>query len=209
MKVIIKILVCSIALLTLAARADNTLEKLQQKLYSITTYQANFRQIVKTKGRVIQRSKGTMAIQRPGKFRWYSFTPMKQLIVADGTKLWIFDKELEQVTVKPQKQGLGGTPALFLSGYDDSLSDDFDIVLTEKNNTSTFTLKPKSSSDNFKRIILYYNGKQLTRIKLYDKLDQLTDVKFSRIKLNQQLKAKLFKFKPPKGVDVIKDSGSA
>lgn len=179
--------------------------RLQEKLNRLRAYQAAFQQKVKSNGRVIQRSRGTMAIQRPGKFRWYSQTPMKQLIVADGKHLWVFDQELEQVTVKPQKKGLGGTPALFLSGYDDTVSRDFNVSLTEKNRIQRFELLPKNRGASFQRVVLIYQKERLTGIELKDKLDQVTEVKFYRIKVNPSLSSTLFQFKPPKGTDVIKE----
>lgn len=191
-------------ILSLGCQAQNSAEILQKKLNAVQAYQANFSQTVKAGGRIIQRSKGKMAILRPGKFRWYSYSPMKQLIVADGEKLWIFDKELEQVTVKTQKKGLGGTPALFLSGYDDTVSRDFEVTLTEAKNKQIFNLSPYDKEGSFKKVTLIYQRDKLTGIILLDKLDQTTQVKFSRIKVNPSLKKRLFEFKPPKGVDVIK-----
>ena len=75
---------------------------LQTKLNDIRTMTATFKQTVKAKHRVVSRSSGTMALQRPGRFRWQTVQPMTQLMVADGQQIWVYDKDLEQVTVKKQ-----------------------------------------------------------------------------------------------------------
>lgn len=178
---------------------------LQKKLSAMQSYKAKFSQTVIAGRRVIQRSKGSMAIQKPGKFRWYSVAPMKQLIIADGKHLWIYDEELEQVTVKPQKNGLGGTPALFLSGYDDSVKREFSVSMKSNKSLQTYTLLPKTNKGSFQKVILIYNKDKLVAIELLDKLDQLTKVKFKKIQNNPTLKLSLFQFKPPKGVDVIRE----
>ncbi|MDI1351599.1 MAG: outer membrane lipoprotein chaperone LolA [bacterium] len=178
-------------------------ELLQAKLNGIHTMTAQFDQIVKAKKRQVSHSTGSMALQRPGHFRWQTKDPMAQLIVADGQKMWVYDPDLEQVTVKKQEKGLGGTAALFLSGYDDSVSKDFDVLETSAGTVTTFDLKAKSSKENFQRIKLIFTHDNLTGIELYDQLGQITSVKLNKIKPNPKLMPKLFQFKPPKGVDVV------
>jgi outer membrane lipoprotein carrier protein len=178
-------------------------EVLQNKLNAMTTLNADFSQTVKAKKRVVARSTGTMALQRPGRFRWNTIDPMQQLIVADGQKMWIYEKELEQITVKKQEKGLGGTAALFLSGYDNKVSNDFDVSEKEDGKLMVFDLKAKAAKENFQRIKLTFNSSQLTALELYDQLGQITYVTLSHIKMNKQLPSTLFQFKPPKGVDVV------
>lgn len=179
-------------------------ELLQNKLNAISTMTANFNQIVKAKKKEVSRSSGTMALQRPGRFRWNTAEPMQQLIVADGQKMWIYDLELEQVTVKKQEKGLGGTAALFLSGYDNQVTKDFDVTEKEDGKLLVFDLKAKAAKENFQRIKLLFNKEQLVGLELYDQLGQITHVTMSQIKMNKPLAAKLFQFKPPKGVDVVR-----
>ncbi|RUR18896.1 outer membrane lipoprotein carrier protein LolA [Legionella sp. km535] len=178
-------------------------ELLQEKLNSIKTMSAHFNQIVKAKKKEVSRSSGTMALQRPGRFRWQTIDPMEQLVVADGTKMWVYDVDLEQVTVKKQEKGLGGTAALFLSGYDDTVTRDFDVTQKEVGQVITFNLKSKSPKENFQQIKLIFTNEQLTGLELYDQLGQVTTVKLVQIKSNPKLPAKLFQFKPPKGVDLV------
>ncbi|MCL9684333.1 outer membrane lipoprotein chaperone LolA [Legionella maioricensis] len=179
-------------------------ELLQTKLNAIRSMTADFKQVVKAKQREVSRSSGTMALERPGRFRWQTKQPMEQLVVADGKKMWVYDVDLEQVTVKKQEKGLGGTAALFLSGYDDTVARDFDVTQKNEGTTITFNLKSKSVKANFQRIKLIFTADNLTGLELHDQLGQTTTVKLSQIKSNPKLAEKLFQFKPPKGVDVVK-----
>lgn len=178
-------------------------ELLQSKLNTMQTMSAQFNQVVKAKNREVSRSSGSMALQRPGHFRWETKSPMEQLIVADGKKMWIYDVDLEQVTVKKQAKGLGGTAALFLSGYGDSVTRDFDVKEQISGKVTTFDLKSKSSKENFQRIKLIYTQDKLTELELHDQLGQVTTVKLKQIQSNPKLSATLFQFKPPKGADLV------
>ncbi|KTD60669.1 Outer-membrane lipoprotein carrier protein precursor [Legionella santicrucis] len=178
-------------------------ELLQAKLNGIRSMAANFKQSVKAKHRVVSRSSGTMALQRPGRFRWQTVQPMAQLMVADGQRIWVYDKDLEQVTVKKQSKGLGGTAALFLSGYDDTVTRDFNVSQNGMGDELVFDLKSKSPKAGFQRIKLIFRKELLTGLELYDQLGQVTTVQLSQIKLNPKLTSNMFQFKTPKGVDVV------
>ena len=201
MKKIIGILLFS---LCTVSYGENAGDLAQAKLNAIQSMTASFKQIVKAKKREVSRSSGTMALQRPGRFRWQTKQPMAQLVVADGKKMWVYDVDLEQVTVKAQEKGLGGTAALFLSGYDNTVTRDFDVTQTTQGNVMVFDLHSKSSKANFQRIKLLFTQDTLTGLEMYDQLGQTTFVTLSQIKVNPKLAETVFKFKPPKGVDVVK-----
>lgn len=185
------------------ARCDAVSDTLQSKLNAIHTMSAAFSQVVNANKREVSRSSGTMALSRPGHFLWHTKKPMEQLVLADGQHLWVYDVELEQVTVKKQEKGLGGTAALFLSGYGDTVTRDFDVTTYSKDNKTYFDLRSKSSKANFQRVTLVFVGKELNGLELYDQLGQHTDVTLSKIKNNPTLAPAVFKFKTPKGVDVV------
>ena len=184
--------------------ANNDSDTLHQKLQAMQTMSARFKQVVRAKKKVVSRSSGKMALSRPGKFRWHTTAPMEQLVVADSNKLWVYDVELEQVTVKKQDKSVGGTAALFLSGHDDTLKNDFDVTLHQIGKKDVFDLVAKDDQASFSKVQMVFQSGKLLQLKLYDQLGQLTDVHMSRIKNNPKLAQKLFKFKPPKGVDVVK-----
>lgn len=201
MKKILSVLLCTCAGFVWSSGSGETL---QHKLNALSTMSADFNQVVKAKNREVSRSSGSMALQRPGLFRWSTKEPMEQLIIADGQNMWIYDVDLEQVTQKKQEKGMGGTAALFLSGYNDSLIKDFDVTERTEGNTSVFDLKARASKENIQRIKLVFSKDKLTGLDLYDQLGQITVVKLVQIKSNLKLDNKLFQFHPPKGVDVVK-----
>lgn len=200
MKKITSLALCLIAPYAFSASAA---EVLQAKLNAIRTMSASFQQVVMAKKKQVSKSSGTMALARPGRFRWQTKNPMPQLVIADGKRLWVYDVDLEQVTVKKQDKGLGGTAALFLSGYDDTVTRDFEVTETSKGGSDYFDLRSKSSKANFQRVQLIFKGEVLTGLELYDQLGQKTDVRLSNIKTNPALAMSLFQFKTPKGVDVV------
>lgn len=178
-------------------------QELVEKLNQLRTMQATFQQKVYTEtGRLLQRSTGKMAIARPNRFRWDMTYPTRQLIIADGKQLWIYDKDLEQVTVKPLKNNLGATPALFLSDNTQSLIHRFSI----EKNKNNYLLKPKDKNAEFQTIQLRFKKTALIQMRLTDRLNQKSLLSFSRIKVNRTVNKNLFRFKPPKGVDVIKNT---
>ena len=179
-------------------------EQLQSKLNALKTLSAGFSQVVKSKRREVSHSSGTMALSRPGRFRWETKQPMEQLVVADGKQVWIYDVDLEQVTVKKQEKSVGGAAALFLSGYDETVARDFDVSMKAQGQQTRFDLQAKSDKANFQRVELIFNGETLQGIVLYDQLGQVTDVTLNKTKSNIALSSSLFQFKPPKGVDIVR-----
>ena len=183
---------------------ESAAERLQVQLNTIKGLTATFTQVVHAKNKELSNAKGTMALQRPGRFRWDTRSPLQQLVVADGTNLWIYDPDLEQVTVKKQDKELNGTAALFLSHADANLMRDFDVTAEDKNNNHIYHLKAKSSKATFPMVTLTFTDNLLTELEMLDQLGQHTTIKFSKIKPSPTLNPTLFQFKPPKGTDVIK-----
>lgn len=194
---------CFLSLFVSVVTAATPAETLQIKLNAIKTMKADFTQVLEAERREISRSAGRMALMRPGKFRWQTRTPMAQIVVADGQKLWVYDVELEQVTVKKQEKGLGDTAALFLSSYGDTVARDFSVQHTVKAGRDYFDLNPKNKHGNFSRVILVFAAAELQGITFYDQLGQKTSVRLLHVKNNASVSPELFKFKPPRGVDVV------
>ena len=198
-----KIILCVLLMWGAKVWCDPVSDALQTKLNAIKSMSATFSQVVNAKQREISRSSGTMALLRPGHFRWQTQQPMAQWVIADGLHLWVYDLELEQVTVKKQDKGLGGTAALFLSGYGNTVTRDFDVTVKTEGNVDCFDLRSKSSKANFQRMKLTFVSDELHGIELFDQLGQHTDVHLSHIKTNPTLSMALFQFTIPKGVDVV------
>lgn len=145
---------------------------------------------------------GKVSLKRPNNFRWNITSPFEQLIVTDGSALWVYDKDLEQVTRQNTDQQLGNTPALLLSGDPSKIAKNFKI--TQPNaKKNYYVLYPKNSGSNFNSLAISFNGGKPVMMVLNDSLGQVTSIKFSNVKLNTSIANSQFKFTPPKGVDVI------
>lgn len=157
-----------------------------------------------------EESSGTILISSPDKFRLVYSKPYRQVYVADGTRLWSFDEDLEQVTVKNQEGLISNSPAIVLSN-----PAQIDKVYTVKNqgitaNVEWFDLVPKNSDSQFSRLRLGFTGRNLYAMELYDSFGQRTQLRFSKLHYNPPLNAGDFRFTVPAGVDVIGDvQGSA
>ncbi|NKB46263.1 MAG: outer membrane lipoprotein chaperone LolA [Legionellales bacterium] len=179
-------------------------EQLANQLEIIQSMTAHFSQQVQSEGELIERSRGEMAMLRPGRFRWETHKPNHQLLIADGQRLWIYDVDLEQVQVKPLQGQLGQTPALFLSGYDQSALNDYQIsIIRQRGATIDYRLIPIDPQASFAQIDMTFRGNELTAMRLGDQLGQSTELTFSKVKVNTIVDQTLFQFEPPAGVDVI------
>jgi len=194
----------AIALCPLFAEAAGAVDQLHQFLSSTRTLKAEFSQMVIGKGgRKPQQSSGLVAISRPGKLRWDIQKPYPQLVVGDGEKIWIYDTELKQVTVRKAGQAIGGSPAALLSGNND-LEKNF--TLTEAGEAEGMIwveATPKSSDSGFEKVRLGFAGGDLRAMELHDSFGQTTQIRFSKLERNPALPATTFKFVPPDGVDVV------
>ncbi|HEX5125900.1 MAG TPA: outer membrane lipoprotein chaperone LolA [Rhodocyclaceae bacterium] len=191
-------------LLPLAVQASDSLDQLKQFLTGTHTARASFSQSVVTKsGKPGQQASGSMSFQRPGKFRWAYEKPYSQLIVGDGAKLWSYDKELNQVVVKPMGQALGSSPAALLAG-DNALEKNFDLADGgEADGLAWVDATPKNNEAGFARVrIGLKNGLPQVMI-VADNFGQTTQLDFSSFERNPQLAADIFHFTPPKGADVV------
>jgi outer membrane lipoprotein carrier protein len=178
--------------------------RLEQYLADFVTLRANFEQLLlNEKGATVETAKGMVYLRRPGRFRWDYQTPYVQTIVADGEKVWIYDQELSQVTVKPLQAAIGNTPALLLGGKVD-IDKQFDVTeLGQRAGLLWVGLKPRGQDNQYYDIRLGFDGTVLRQMVLLDNLGQTTRIEFSGEQRNSELDPKLFIFTPPKGVDVI------
>ena len=186
------------------AHAESAEAALARFLDGVTSYQASFTQVqTDERGLKIQSSSGTMALSRPGKFRWAYAAPAEQLIVTDGVKLWLYDQDLKQVTVRPAAEALQGTPAALLS-QKKTLTETFTVSdAGEADGVKKLKLVPKSKESDFQDVSLWLKGAAPVRMVFRDTLGGATDITFTQGKTNTKLDAGLFRFTPPKGVEVI------
>lgn len=192
---------------TASALAATATEQLASLLSNFNSMSAHFDQaLYDGKGHIVQKSLGNMALQRPGKFRWEVQKPDKQLLIADGQYLWVYDVDLQQATRQKQDQGNTNSPASLLSGTVQDLQNRFGVTqLTKPGAGEWYQLKPIAKNDLFQSIELHFVDGKLANMRLFDNLGSLTTFDFTQVKVNPNLDRKLFVFKAPKGVEVIKN----
>lgn len=153
----------------------------------------------------LEDSRGKMYLERPGKFRWDYSAPYPQEIVSDGEKVWIYDSELAQVTVKALGDTLGDTPALLLTS-ERPLDESFDITdLDADDGLAWVELVPKSPDATFASVRLGFDGDELRVMALVDSFGQTTKITFAEIVKNPNFNHEIFTFSAPDGVDVLGD----
>ena len=204
---IIVLMICSTA--TCAAKASDQTDALGERLVhdfvtNVITLSGRFEQsLIDANGAIIERTSGTLEIERPVKFRWSYSEPYEQWLVADGLNIWSYDVDLEQVTVKPQAEALANTPALLLGGAEDAL-EQFEFGGTIVESITTWVrLDPKDKNSGFNRVELGFIDEQLARMVFFDNLEQTTLVALYDVVINEPICAERFEFTVPIDVDVV------
>ncbi len=189
------------------ALAASSTDELDRFFEQVKTFSARFGQVVLDDNlNPIEESSGEMMIKRPGRFRWDYDPPSQQQIIGDGERVWIYDVELEQITVRPLSKTLGQTPASLLAGGADIQTAFAVRDLGESGQLSWVGLKPKQPESGFEDVRIGFDGSGLRVMELVDGLGQITRITLSETRENPQLDDALFVFTPPKGVDVIDDT---
>jgi outer membrane lipoprotein carrier protein len=198
------LLAAALPLLAQAAAQD----ALRDFVRSTRSGKTTFTQVVVNKaGKNSNPASGSFMFQRPGKFRWVYEKPYEQSIVGDGERLWIHDRDLNQVTVKKLDGALGQSPAAILSGNDD-LEKNFDLKDGgSKDGLEWLIAVPKSKDTSFEsvRIGMRMEGgvAVLAAMELKDSFGQTSVLLFGKMERNPVLAADAFRFTPPKGADVF------
>jgi outer membrane lipoprotein carrier protein len=185
------------------AQSESTVQRYFRDLKSL---RANFTQTVfNDQSRPLQTSSGQVLMQKPGRFRWDYRQPFKQIIVADGDRLWIYDSELEQVTVKRLEKALSATPLALLSGAA-PVEKAFTVhAMAQQEGLQWYELRPKDTQAEFTLIRVAFAGDILKVIELEDVFNQRTRLSFEKLERNVAIDPALLRFVPPSGVDVIGD----
>lgn len=197
--------VCASLVLVAAQPAlAGSIEKLRTFIQQTRSARATFTQVVADSGgQVAPKASGTVQFERPGKFRWTYEKPYEQLIVGDGSKLWIYDKDLNQVTERKLDKALGSSPAALLAGSDD-IDDHFSLnALGMKKQLDWLEVRPLDEESLFDKVHMGFRGNVLEVMELYDHFGQKTSIKLSNLQRNPKSSADLYQFTVPEGADVV------
>ena len=184
------------------------IESFNRFFNEINTLEAQFTQIVLDENlSAVDDGHGTVWIKRPGRFRWDYEPPEAQEIVGDGERVWLYDIEIEQVTVRDQAETLGRTPAILLAGSGD-IEQTYTIEdIGSLGQVDWVNLIPEDPDSGFTEVRIGFEARRLRLMELVDTLDQRTRISFINLKENVPLADEIFQLIPPDGVDVIDQSG--
>jgi outer membrane lipoprotein carrier protein len=214
MKTFLGTLIACVAAATLtiggtAAQAADASTPLDQYFEGLHTLRASFTQSVKdARGKDVDKSTGTLVVSRPGKFRWevqpkVGSGESGQLLVADGKNVWFFDRDLEQVTVKPIDTALSSTPAMLLSGATDVRTSFKVTPAGSRDGLDWVLVEPKQSEADFRRALFGFAKGNLQRMIIDDRLGQTATIDFDKVERNARVAPSEVSFTPPPGTDVI------
>lgn len=197
-------LVCGAALLAAQAAGAGALQELKDFTRGGQAFFATFVQSVYgAEGELMRESTGEVSLSPPVKFRWDYATPFKQELVSNGETLWLYDEDLQQVTVRSAAQALANSPILLLTG-EVSFEDEFAIrELGERDGLDWVELKPLDEEADFEAIYAALDSAGLRVLDMRDKLGQSTQIQFENLQLSERLNPALFEFVVPAGVDVV------
>lgn len=208
MRLIRMLLVAALGFVASQVQAGDqvAISRLTEMLNKAQTITGRFSQLtLDGSGTQLQETSGELALKRPGLFRWHTDEPMEQLLVSNGEKVWLYDPDLQQVTIQTLDQRLTHTPALLLSGDVSKISENFEITHKEGGDVVDFILKPKAKDTLFDTLRLSFRNGVINDMQLIDSVGQRTNILFLGVKMNQKLDAAQFDFKIPEGADVIQE----
>ncbi len=203
-----RLLIAAVTLLVsgVASATGEGIAQLRQFVESAGAVHGSFEQVVTaSSARRPQQASGSFAFMRPGKFRWVYETPYAQVLVSDGERLWSWDPDLNQVTVKVLGDALGSTPAGILAGHG-AIDRDFELSEAGSSDGLDWVLAlPRQTDSTFEAMRIGLSGNRLRRMELRDHFGQTTVIEFTLLSADVRPDPALFTFSPPPGADVISD----
>lgn len=184
--------------------------ELAKRLQNVSSFSSEFvQQALFADGTIIQEIEGQLLIKKPNLMRWQTKPPYEQLVVADGVDIWILDRDLEQVTVRPMQKSLQEVPALIFSSDEQALTSEYVVNQPSEN---IFQLLPRDNSQLFQQLLLVYErtGDEdslqppiLKKLEIVDVSGQITRITFDQVVENLPLESNQFRFVIPDNIDVI------
>ena len=198
-----KYLVVIFAFFAGAAGASEAEDRLNKALRNLDNLTAEFKQTLRDEDKqVVQQSRGTLALQRPGKFAWIYIDPFEQQIIADGSELWIYDVELDQVTVKPMDESLSSAPIMLLMKQTD-VGEQFRVSeVGQRKYLYWVELESQAPDLEFTHIYIGLEDGNVRAMEMRDRFGQSTQIVFENLRTGVIHDPRIFRFEPPPGVDV-------
>jgi len=200
-----KLLIGLSIFMCVATAQAGAIEKLKSYIAATHSAQANFTQtVLDQNGKRMQSASGVMQFQRPGKFRWSYQKPYEQIIVGDGAKFWLYDVDLNQVTVKKLDAALGSSPAALLAGSNE-IERGFSLKEAgAREGLEWLQASPKAQDSSFSAVLMGFDEHaSLVAMELNDSFGHKTVLRFSGMQRNPKIAGAQFQFVPPAGADVI------
>jgi len=195
-----------LALAVMAPAQASAVAALREFLAQTKSARGEFtQQVTRGSAQAAPPSSGTFFFERPGKFRWIYAKPYEQVLVADGERLYLYDRDLNQVTVKKMSAALPASPASILFGGNEF---ERDFVIAEagtRDGIAWLTATPRAREAQFERIEIGFRDGAPVAMVLADSFGQVSRLVFSRFERNPRLEAQLFRFVPPAGADVLEE----
>ncbi|MCP4301822.1 MAG: outer membrane lipoprotein chaperone LolA, partial [Gammaproteobacteria bacterium] len=189
--------------LSMPAWAEDAEQRLKAALKNMDNLSAEFKQTLLDEDKnIVQQSSGTLALQRPGKFAWIYTEPFEQRIIADGSELWVYDVELDQVTVKPMDESISNAPIMILMKESD-VTQQFNVIeVGQRKFLFWIELEPQAKDLEYQRIFIGLEDGNVRAMELQDQFGQSTQIVFDNLRVGVVHNPATFKFVPPDGVDV-------
>ena len=198
---------------TLEGQADDNqdnpaLTRLVELLGEAETLQAEVEQLILDQnGRQVQQASARLVMRKPDHFYWHATEPYEEVMTTNGERIWIYEPDLEQVTIQDFSNDLSRTPALLLSEDKETLQESFEVSFSERNGETHFNLLPRGSGSLFESLTLVFADEVLKEMHFEDSLGQQTSMSFRQVQVNEPVDEELFSFEAPPGVEVIDSTG--
>ncbi|MFV1872114.1 MAG: outer membrane lipoprotein chaperone LolA [Oleiphilus sp.] len=206
-KILLSVLLFSVASLVHAQQEDSPLNRLVATLAEIKTFSGTFVQYaVDQKGARIQESRGELKADRSGLFYWHTTEPLEQTVVSNGSEVTVYDPDLEQATIQAIGNQVQTTPAILFSGDTEKIGEMFTVdIRSQVASSIQYSLKPKNQESLFELLMVRFEGQNLKELRITDALGQESTMSFVQTQINQTFSDDTFQLTLPEGTDIIRD----
>ena len=203
----ITLVISCLAFSSIVKAQSTAINELDRLLQDLKTLSADITQlIVESDGGVLEESEILLHVKRPDGFYWETISPFPELLVTNGTKLWTYQPDLEQVVIENWDPDQTELAAQLLYGQTENLRDNYYVVAINSEQTRSFELKPKSADSLYELITINFLNESLDLIYIQSSSGERTAWQFTTSRINVPLGDDLFEFVPPEGIEVINNS---